>query len=591
MRRRRTGVAAVAAGVVIVLGLAACGSNKPSTSSSSGAAGAAPAYNAAVNAVFNPSTQKGGTLRFAHSGDFDSLDPADTYYGYSWDFIRLYGRSLTMFAPKPGADGLKLVPDLAQSLGQASPDAKTWTYKLKPGVKFEDGTPITSKDVKYGVERSLDKDVFVNGPTYYNDFLDLQGYTSPYKDTSADKLGLKAIETPDDQTIIFHLVKPFGGFDYFAMLPATIPVPRAKDTGIKYKEHVVSSGPYMFQTNNLGKNFTLVRNPNWDPATDPNRTALPNQIEVTLNTNADDIDSRLMSGNLDVSIEGTGVQANAQSKILGDPTLKKNADNPSITRLWFSVINADVAPLDNIHCRKAIEYATDHVGYQRAYGGPTTGGDIATNLLPPQIPGAQKFDLYNFGSKPNGDVDMAKNELQQCGQPNGFAINVAYRAERPKDKATAESLQQSLGRVGINLTLKPFPQSDYAKLYAGKPDYAKSNKLGIIVYGWGADWPDGFGFLQQIVDSRVIRAAGGNTNFGIKLPEVDQLIDKALTTVDPDARNAIWGQIDKTVMESAEALPGLWARALIYRPTTLTNVYINQGLGGFYDYAWMGVKQ
>jgi peptide/nickel transport system substrate-binding protein len=587
--RRKTAAAAIAAGMVIALGLTGCGSNKPSSSSSGGAA-AVPAYNAAIDKVYNPSTKKGGTLRFAHTGEWDSTDPGDTYYGYSWDFVRLYGRALTMFAPKPGKDGNKLVPDLAESLGQPSADAKTWTYKIKAGIKYEDGTPVTSKDVKYAVERSLDKDTFVNGPTYFNDFLDLQGYKSPYKDTSPDKLGLKAIETPDDRTIVFHLIKPFGGFDYLAMLPSTIPVPVAKDTGTKYKEHPMSTGPYKFDTFNAGKNLSLVRNTNWDAATDPNRAALPDRIEVALNTNAQDVDDRLLSGNLDVSIEGTGVQAATQGKILGNPDLKKNADLASIARLWFSVINADVAPLDNIHCRKAIEYATDHEGYQRAYGGPT-GGDIATNLLPPQIPGAKKIDLYNVASKPNGDVEAAKKELADCGQPNGFAINVSYRAERPKEKATAESLQQALSKVGINLTLKGFPAGDYAKLYAGKPDFAKNNKLGIIIYGWGADWPDGFGFLQQIVDSRAIRPGGGNTNLGIKIPDVDALIDKALTTTEADARNAIWSQIDQKVMENAEALPGLWAKALIYRPPTLTNVYVNDGLGGFYDYAWMGVKQ
>ncbi len=571
--------------MVVALGMTACGSNKPTTNNSSGTAAVA-AYNAGVGKVYNPSTQKGGTLRFASTGDWDSLDPADTYYGFSWDFIRLYGRALTMFAPKPGADGLKLVPDLAESLGQPSDGGKTWTYKIKKGLKYEDGTPITTKDIKYDVERTLDKDTFPNGPTYFNDYLDLQGYTSPYKDSSPDKLGLKAIETPDDQTIVFHLKTAFGGFDYFAMLPATIPVPQAKDTGTKYKEHVVSSGPYMFDTNNLGKNFTMKRNPNWDPATDPNRSGLPDKIEVALNTNADDVDNRLMSGNLDVSVEGTGVQAAAQGKVLADPNLKKNADSAALARLWYSVLSTSVAPLDNIHCRKAVLLATDHEGYQRAYGG-STGGDIATHMMPPQIPGAPKIDPFNFAAKPNGDVDAAKQELQQCGQPNGFETNISYRAERPKEKATAESLQQALQRVGIKLNLKGFPQGDYFKLYAGKPDYVKANKLGILIYGWGADWPDGFGFLQQIVDSRTIRAAG-NTNLGIKLPEVDALIDKAMATTDADARNKIWGDVDKTVMDSAEVLPGVWSKVLLYRPSTLTNVYVNDGLGGYYDFAWFG---
>jgi len=574
--------AAVAAGIAMILVLTSCGQDGTTNSTTTAE------FNAGVGKVFNPSDAKGGTLRIANAGDWDSLDPADTYYGYSWNFVRNYGRTLTMFAPAPGQGGVELIPDLAETLGVPSDDAKTWTYKIRPGVKFEDGTPVTSKDVKYGVERSLDKETFPNGPTYFNDFLDLQGYTSPYQDPSPDKLGLKAIETPDDQTIIFRLNQPFSGFDYFAMLPATIPVPVAKDTGSKYKEHVISTGPYKFESNNLGKDFTLVRNDQWDPATDPNRKALPDKIQVALNVNADDIDNRLIAGDLDVDIAGTGVQPATQGRVLGDPNLKKNADSAQVARLWYANVNPDVAPLDNIHCRKAILYGTDHEGYQRAYGG-SAGGDIATNLLPPLIPGAEKNDLYNFEAQKNGDLDAAKKELQECGQPNGFATNISYRAERPKEKATAESLQQSLARVGIQLTLKPFPAGDYFKLYAGKPDYAKSNNLGIMVSGWGADWPDGFGFLQQITDSRVIRASGGNTNLSVKIPAVDALFDEALKTTDTPAREAIWSQIDKSVMENAVILPGIWARGLLYRPPNLHNVFVTDGFQ-MYDYTALGVK-
>ncbi|HEY0815966.1 MAG TPA: ABC transporter substrate-binding protein [Pseudonocardia sp.] len=586
MRSRRK-VVVGALGAVTALVLAACGGGNVASSGGSGN-GSGGGTTTDANGVHNPSTQKGGIIRMANSGDWDSLDPADTYYAYAWNFVRLYGRSLVMFKAAPGGQGATLVPDLAQALGVPSDNAKTWTYKLRTGVKFEDGTPVTSKDVKYAVERSLDKTTYPNGPTYFNDSLDLQGYTSPYQDESPDKLGLKAIDTPDDQTIVFHLKSPFSGFDYFAQLPSTIPVPAAKDTGSKYKEHVVSTGPYMFDTNELGKSFTLKRNPNWDPATDPNRTALPDGYSVQLNVNADDIDNRLESGDLDVSVEGTGVQPAAQGKILADAALKANTDSAVVARLWYTAINGDVAPLDNVNCRKAIELAADKTGYQRAYGG-ATGGDIATNLLPPVIPGSQKFDTY---ATPNnaGDVDKAKQALAACGQPNGFKTSISYRAERPKEKAVAESLQQSLARAGIQTDLKPFPSNDYFKLYAGKPDFAKSNGLGLMVTGWGADWPDGYGFLAQIVDSRAIRATGGNTNLSVKDPAVDADIDKALQIVDTPTREAVWVDIDKKVMDDAFALPGIWAKGLLYRPPNLTNVFITDGFQ-MYDYLAMGTTR
>lgn len=587
MRRTRR-LTALALGAVAAVALAACGGPSTTGSGSGGGTGGGTGQAADANGVHNPSDAKGGTLRFAHSGDWDSLDGADTYYAYAWNFARLYGRSLTMFKSAPGQEGATLVPDLAESLGTPNADATQWTYTLRQGVKFEDGTPVTSKDVKYAVSRSLDKTTFPNGPTYFNDFLDLQGYTSPYQDPSPDKLGLTAIETPDDRTIVFKLVKPFSGFDYIAQVPATIPVPQAKDTGTQYKQRVISTGPYMFETNELGKSFTLVRNPNWDPATDPNRTALPDRIEVALNTNADDIDNRLLSGDLDVAIEGSGVASAAQGRILADQALRANTDNAVVARLWYTAINGEVAPLDNIHCRKAVMFAADRTGYQRAYGG-STGGDIATNLMPPVITGAEQFDLYPSAGN-TGDLDKARDELNQCGQPNGFTTSISYRAERPRERATAEALQQSLARVGITLEIKPYPQGDYFKLYAGKPDFAKANNLGMMITGWAADWPDGFGFLSQIVDSRTIRAGGGSTNLSVRVPEVDAMIDQALVTTDEAARNRMWAQIDRKVMEEAYSLPGIWAKGLLYRPPNLTNVFITNGYQ-MYDYLALGTTR
>ena len=592
MKRNRM-ISAVAAGSAIVMGLAACGGNSSNNSGGSSGTGSttAAAYNAAIGKVFNPSDKKGGTLKIANSGDWDSVDPGDTYYGFSWNFVRNYGRALLSFKAVPGDDGNTLVPDLAEGLGVPSDNAKTWTYKIRKGVLFEDGTPVTSKDVKYAVARQLDKDTLPNAPTYFNDQLDLQGYEGPYKDKDPTMAKLKAIETPDDQTIVFHLKQPFASFDYFAQLPATIPVPAAKDTGTKYKEHPVSTGPYKFESNEIDKRIVLVRNDKYDPKTDPaaTRKALPDRIEIELKANAADVDNRLLANQLDLDIAGTGVQTETQPKILNDQAVKAHADSALNARLWYTGINSDVAPFDNVHCRKAVEYAADHEGYQRAYGGADAGGDVATNIMPPLIPGFQKNDQYGFLAKKNGDVDKAKDELKQCGKPDGFTTNISYRSERPKEKNTAESLQQALQKIGIKTELKGFPQGDYSKLYAGKPDYAKNNGLGLIVYGWGADWNDGYGFLQQIVDSRTIRAGGGNTNIAVKDPQVDAMLDKALATTEKSARESIWNDIDKRIMDQAYILPGVWAKGLLYRPERLTNVFVNVAFG-MYDYTALGVQ-
>jgi peptide/nickel transport system substrate-binding protein len=582
--RRRTPL--VAMGAALALAIAACGG----TGGSSSGTGGNGTFDEANTTVVNPSTKTGGTLRIGNAVDWDSTDPADTYYGWSWDFVRLYGRALTMFKTVPGTDGLQLVPDLAQSLGQHSADFKTWTYKLKTGIKYEDGTPVRAQDVKYDVERTLDKNTFPDGPTYFNDFLDTKGYTSPYKDKSPDKLGLKAIDTPDDNTIVFHLKKPFSGFDYFAMLPATIPVPPAKDTGANYKLHVVSTGPYKFENNYTpGKSLTLVRNTYWDPNTDPNRKQLPDRIEVQIGVNADDLDNRLIAGSADMDIQGLGLGAAAAAKVQANPSLKKNADSAATARLDYVAISSSVPPFDNPHCRRAVEYATDKQAMQTAYGGPLSGGSIATHLMMPLIPGNRDINPYPSGSDNHGDLVKAKQELQACGKPNGFSTVISARTERPKEINAALALQQGLQKVGIKAEIKKYPTGDYFKLYAGNPDYVKKNGLGLIMMSWGADWPEGFGYLQQIVDSRVIRSAG-NTNLGVVDPEVDKLLDTATVTADTAARGAIYAQIDAKVMDDAYMVPFLAEKHLLYRPPTVKNAYINQGLDGYYDYAQMGVK-
>ncbi|HST83325.1 MAG TPA: hypothetical protein VLL08_16440, partial [Kineosporiaceae bacterium] len=125
--------------------------------------------------------------------------------------------------------------------------------------------------------------------------------------------------------------------------------------------------------------------------------------------------------------------------------------------------------------------------------------------------------------------------------------------------------------------------------YAGKPSFAKKNNLGLIVNGWGADWPDGYGFLSQIIDSRVIRETGGSSNVSVRDPAIDALIDKALATTDTPAREKIWVEADKKVMDDAYVLPSVWSHGLLYRPKTLKNVFITNGFQE-YDYTALGVK-
>ena len=257
-RRRMAELAAV--GTVAALTAAACGGGSSSTSGTSSTR-----FNEGSTSVVNPSDHKGGTIVFDNTSAPDSTDPGNTYYAFNLNFSRLYATPLTTYKACPARCGHALVPGLATALGTPSDGNKTWTYHLKPGVTFSDGTPVTSADVKYAVERTFDRAVLPNGPSYFASLL--AGNAATYKGPFKDKTGnLTSVTTPDAATIVFHLNQPFADFNYVVAFPQTAPVPPAKDTGTNYQLHPLSTGPYVIQSYQLNKQYTLVPNPHWNPS-------------------------------------------------------------------------------------------------------------------------------------------------------------------------------------------------------------------------------------------------------------------------------------------------------------------------------------
>src|SRR4051794_13638152 len=189
-------------------------------------------------------TAKGGTVGVLGTVDWSSLDPANNYLIDSSEVGRLIYRTLTFVKDTPGED-LSVQPDLAESLGTSSDGAKTWTYKLREGLKFEDGKPITAADVKYGVQRSFAQDVYDEGATYMVDLLENKtDYAGPY---TAPEKDLTSVETPDDRTLVFHFKGPQADADWILSQAYTAPVPKDADTKEAYADRPVSSGPYKIE--------------------------------------------------------------------------------------------------------------------------------------------------------------------------------------------------------------------------------------------------------------------------------------------------------------------------------------------------------
>ncbi|MGW4027776.1 ABC transporter substrate-binding protein [Streptomyces sp. NPDC004838] len=585
LRSSRTRRIAGAALVVAALtATAACGGGSDDENGGGKGAG----FNAGAKGIASPSTKAGGTLKFIGKQDLDSADPQRQYYGMAWDFSRFYARQLISYATKPGAAGAELVPDLAKAKGVVSNGGKTYTYQLRSGITWEDGSPITSKDIKYGIERIWAKDVITGGPQYLRQVLDPeQKYPGPYKDTTADKLGLQAIQTPDDTTIVFNLAAPNGDFEQMLAMPSGSPVKKEKDTAAKYQLKPFSSGPYKFESYTPKKSIVLVRNDKWQKASDPIRPALPDKITVTINSNIEAIDELLIKGEYDLDLNATGMAQAGRTKALTEH--KDNVDNIETSFVRYVDIATKVAPFDNIECRKAVIYATDYTSLQTVRGGPQAGGDIATNMLPKGIKGADDYDPYGIKARQGKpDTAKAKEALKACGKPNGFSTNISARSNNPNEVQAAEALQQALGAVGIKTEVEAIDGAESSSI-TGSPAVVKQRGLGLVMSGWGPDFPTGQGFSQPLVDGRFI-ATNGNYNISeTNDPKINKFFDDALKETDPNKAGEIYQQMNHAVADLAVQMPFIYEKNITWRSSRLTNAYSTAAYNGRYDYVSLGV--
>ncbi|MFI6727800.1 ABC transporter substrate-binding protein [Streptomyces sp. R-74717] len=530
-------VAAAAAVLVVAAGAAACGpQDSKDSDGNSGAAG---------------TPEKGGTLTVLNSKPQEDFDPARLYTSGGGNVPSLVFRTLTTRNREDGAAGAKVVPDLATDLGRPSKNATVWTYTLKDGLKYEDGTAITSADIKYGIERSFAAELSGGAP-YLRDWL-IGGadYQGPYK----DKKGLDSIETPDAKTIVFHLNKPEGEFPFLATQTQTTPVPKAKDKGTKYEEHPVSSGPYKVVKNEGdGERLVLERNPHWSAATDEERKAYPDRIDVRSGLDSAVINQRLSaSQGADAAAVTTDTNLGPAelAKVTGDKKLAARVGTGHFGYTNYIAFNPKVKPFDNPKVRQAISYAVDRSSVVNAAGGSSLA-EPATTFLPDQKAfGHTPYDHFPAGE--SGNAAKAKELLKEAGYPKGLTVTLTHSND--KDFATspeiATALQEALKKAGITVKLQGLESNDYSDTV-----YNVKSEPGFFLGGWGADWPSGGPFFAPIFDGRQIVKAGYNFNSAqLNDPAVNKEIDEINKLTDLSAAAKRWGALDEKVGEQALTVP------------------------------------
>ncbi|MFI1564207.1 ABC transporter substrate-binding protein [Streptomyces sp. NPDC020490] len=533
----------------------------------------------ATGTIIGGTPKKGGTLTVLSNQDFGHLDPARNWVMPTMDFgSRLLYRTLTTFKAAPGNKGSEIVPDLATDLGKSSDGGRTWTFTLKPGLKYEDGTPIRAQDVKYNVERSFAPDL-VGGPDYAQRYLaGTEGYTGPLRGKH-----LESIKTPDDRTIVFSLRRPVAEFSYTVTLPTFSPVPESREKGVQYDLRPFSSGPYKIESYARGKKLVLVRNPHWDPATDPVRKAYPDRIVVQQGLKGGQIDDRIIAGEgADASaVEWSDMQPSSIAKVLPRPEVKKRLSAERTGCTDMLALNTSRAPFDNLKLRQAMQYAVDKSAQVTASGGPALN-DMANGYLPPALTGGRRADGL-YGRSTTGDVAKAKKLLAEGGKPNGFATTITVSTG---DKTRAEALQQSLSRVGVRLQIQTVDPSVYYDTIGDTkhaPDMAMS--------GWCPDYPSGSTFLPFVFDGRTIKEKGNQGNVSqFRDKAVEKRMDEIAAMSDAASANQAWISLDSVIQSKSPAVPLLWKRKPLLVGDNIAGAFGHAAWTGQFDFAVIGLK-
>jgi peptide/nickel transport system substrate-binding protein len=523
MRRQRT-VALSASALAIALGATACGGGSSSNSSSS--TGGAPV--------------KGGTLTVLDQADFPHLDPQRVYVTQPDSTDQLLARTLTNWdetGSKP-----KLVGDLATNTGTPSKGDTVWTFHLRQGIKWQDGTDVTAQDLKYGIERGFSGDIN-GGPPYAAQWL-VGGstYKGPYTGKSLD-----SIQTPDKSTIVFHLNQPVADFNETTAMANWSAVSKAHDTGSTYDRNVFSDGPYMIKSYTANKELILVKNKYWNQSTDPLRQQNVDEFDFKFGQDQGAIDQQIKSdaGVAQTSIMQFPIAGADLNSIATDPSLKSRYIQSSAPGINYMAINTTT--VKNVKVRQAIEYAIDKSTVRGAFGGQAYG-DYASTMLSPGIGGYKKFNLYS--SNPTGDITKAQALMKQAGNPK-LTLSLAVEAT-PTQEHVADAVKTSLARIGITVNITPINTASYFPTIENV-----KNQYDLSWVDWIADWPNASTVLPTLFDGRLIakNPQANQDESYLNDPKVNAMIDQAAKETDLAKRNAIYGNMDEQIMKDAAVVP------------------------------------
>jgi peptide/nickel transport system substrate-binding protein len=515
------------------------------------------------------------------STDFEHLDPGESYFTIDYAVMYATQRPLFTYPPNGSTD---VVPDLATEVpttanGGITDGGKTVTVHIQPGVHFSPpvNREVTSADVAYAIERGANPNV-ANPyfPAYFG-----AGAATPLAGADSSKYAggpIPGIQTPNKDTIVFHLVKPGATFLIQALsMPITIPVPKEfagpmdKHSPTTYGTQAeVFTGPYMLQNNpktgvfsgigyQTGKSATLVRNPSWSASTYTSAYKPPaylNKININIGGNSTVIGQQVLKGSHAIELDQpahTDIEL-AYKSYPSQVTFTQGAG------IFYDALNNAKAPLNNVNIRRAIWAATDRAAIARVVGGSLVAQPM-THFI---YPGTNGFTQaggyagpnYPWNTNPNGSLAVAKKYMKAAGYSSGkytgTKVLQVVGATNSDFPAITQVVTNALTELGFKTRVSQVDQSVMFAKYCGIP----KQEIDVCPsVAWVRDFADPLTVLYATFFGPAI-VPTNNSNFGqVNDPQINAAMEKAALVVDPAQRYQAWGNVDKLLVNKAVAIP------------------------------------
>ncbi|WP_408869684.1 ABC transporter substrate-binding protein [Brytella acorum] len=526
---------------------------------------------------------RGGTLHLSAVGSGGTLDPQ---VNYTSEYINLFATmydGLTGFRKARGLAGDGIVADLAEALPEPQDGGRTYVFRLRDGIRFSDGRPVTVEDVAASMRRIFR----VGSPTAGSFYGAIMGAKACLEHGAECRLE-GVVADPSNRTVTFHLTEPDSeflmklAFTHASILPADTP---DHDLG---NDPAPATGPYRIVRYDPQGGIFAERNPYfhvWSQEAQPD--GYVDRIEYRFGLTDEAAVTAIANGQVDFLYDPVPLDRLGE---LGSRYTAQTHIEPHLT-VYFAPMNVHIPPFDNLKARQAVAYAINRHAMTILYGGPAIAGPLCS-MVPPELPGRMTTCPYTRGASLENpapewkapDLEKARALVRESGTA-GQKVTVVV-ANRSVDKAMGNELRDTLRAIGYEAALRPLQP---ALMFSYIQNSA--NNVQISIKDWSSDFPSPSNFLDDLFGCENFHPGSSSS---INIPgfcdaPTQALIDRAKTdvTLTDAARNDLWAQVDHRIAGLVPATPVIHKYDVVFVSKRLGNFFYTHNFGLFFSQVWV----